>query len=271
MSRIACGVLALLLCSFSTASGDLIDSGVSVTGDLVFNQAESMAFGNGVVGGTFAARENSFETPSSFIGNVVIGPNPVSGDFVRHGGGITSRGDGLRISASGQAIGEESGFRAIMSQPSLGGTAPMVFDNQTQTTYVFDMSVRYNHSVNATGTEAFGSSAYSLSLDGSNLLDVNVISDTIFGNVLNGQPVAGTGGEVSELDVFTFQFELAPGMSRTILIDYMFEGVSASADATVTGFAASFLSIDNVSAIPEPSSTAAMMMIGMWCLSRRKR
>ncbi len=92
-----------------------------------------------------------------------------------------------------------------------------------------------------------------IDLDSTSVFDSEIISDTIFGNGINGSFIGGFGGAGSASEVAFFSTVLTPGQS-TLELDYTTEGITFESPTSVTGTIDYLLSVDDVAAVPEPDT-----------------
>jgi len=222
------------------------------------------------VAGVPGARQARFEG-----GRIVRGRNPIRTFLPHHGDGVVGAGDGIGAVVSTEvfARGRPQFFRADLDfdDTSLFRSTPMLFGNLSPNIYRFDLSLSYAHHVFARGPDAGIRSDLDLELNGREIFTSELISDTVTGNFRN-RPVRGFGGLLRERGVHQFSFVLSPFQFASVGVDYTLEGppIFGMADGYAEGHGRFFLSIDNVTQVPEPSLPIGAILLGMGCIRWRR-
>lgn len=253
----------------------ILPSDVTIFGTYVFDEdgsfAPPAANQNGAIFSVIGGIEDSRTEYSSDV--VTSGTGRINAVFTHHGGGIVGTGDGFGGTSSVDATDTFS-FRA---DTDLDNSNPLasplnIVNNSASQRYRFEFSLTYNHQVDATGDDAGLRSDIDLELDGERVFNSELISDTIFGNVVDGLPAAGSGGLLSASGTHQFAFVLDPGEFSRLALDYTMESADYPfiSDGQTIGAASYFISIDNVVAVPEPG-TMAIFGLGLVTLGFRRR
>ncbi len=257
------------------ARAGLIPGDLDFTGSYFFDTLDADQTGDAVQSGTLFGRVSGVDTTVGYTGtSVSSGSNPVFETLLEHGDGVAQDGDGFGGTAS-VTVPSSAALSDFFADTDLGEDnqpIPLVITNNSLTQpYQIWMSLSYDHTVSAAGSNSFIISDLELKRDGGALIDRELISDTdpLFGNQKNGNPFPGAGGTVSDSGLFSFSFTLAPSTQTGITLDYtMFGRVLNAGDGPITGTASHFLSVDNVVAVPEPSSLLLFGMFLAGCLRR---
>ena len=253
----------IALCAMTTFSASqanaeiILPSDVTIFGTYVFDTdgsfAPPAANQRGAIFSVIGGIEDSRSEYASDI--VTSGNESINAVFTHHGGGIVGTGDGFGGSSSVDATDTFS-FRA---DTDLDNSNPLasplnIVNNSATQRYRFDFSLTYNHQVESTGDDAGLRSDLDLELDGERVFNSELISDTIFGNIVDEVPVAGSGGLLSASGTHQFSFLLDPGQFSRLSLDYTMESADYPfiSDGQTVGSASYFISIDNVVAVPEP-------------------
>ena len=219
--------------------------------------------------GTFFAREGGLDTIHTFVGppGDVLPNDSVTGILTDHGGGVVGAGDGFGITynlSADSAPGDLDGEGVTDLFLGAGGGAPMtVINTSASVFYRVDFSVAYDHDVNAGGADHFVESDLEIEMNGIQLFEAEIISDTFVGNSINKVSAPGFGGLVEDDGVFTDSVTVAPGNTVNIGLDYTGNADAFAPDGTGAATADIFLSLDNiVVVIPEPN-TLSLVVLGL--------
>ncbi|MEM9367404.1 MAG: hypothetical protein AAGD07_15545 [Planctomycetota bacterium] len=210
-------------------------------------------------------------TIKTYIGDVLSpDPNAIDTALTHHGNGVVGAGDGFGGSAIIRGTTDvDTSFRADidLDNASPGFSQPLVFFNRSATqSYEVSLSLAYDHDVQASGPDAGIRSDFDLTVNSTKVFGSELVSDTMTGDFFNG-PLASTGALLEDDGIFQFSMVLSPGQISTVGLDHTIEGpASGFKSGTVTGNATYFLSLDNVTAVPEPSSVllGALLVIGIF-------
>ncbi|MEM6690751.1 MAG: hypothetical protein AAF664_15050 [Planctomycetota bacterium] len=266
----------------STEADLLFPADVEAFGLYRFDSRPSQSFfgPNVEQSGSLYARldgNDSIERLNYMSGNpgMLMGPNPVGGFLTRHGGGTVGGGDGFggtaRVSANTSMM---TGFRADTDLDFDRGPpapTPLIITNQSvNLSYRVFMSFEYDHEVNTSGPDASVRSDFDVGLDDTRLFNSELISDSE-GNVVDEVDLVGQFGGLLQADgVFQFNFLLSPGETREVFLDYTQESRDFS-NGQASGEASYFLSIDNITAVPEPGSLALVGFVVLFATQVRSR
>lgn len=250
----------------ATIDPNIIISGASISYDTV----SSFSDGDAAHSGTFSLTSGGSTSTSSFAdGLLILGSNPLNGT-------LTDTGDGFGISGSASAD------RANTDSEFLAGVDLALTVTNNSVTDVFEVvfGVTFSQSIDATGTDAYVTSEFVVG-DVTNNVEIffsDITSDTVNGNEVDGNPVAGFGGPLSDSDSTTFSITLNPGESLDMDGFWTGEG-GAYADATsfadLVGFTGSLTVVDvvNQTAVPVPGALYLFVsgLLGLVGMARRKK
>jgi len=262
----------LVLCA--TGDATPIPPALTLTGAFQIDQDGSDDLdvtGGSTQSGSVFVREGGVDTTTTFSDETVAGSNPLSGT-------LTDTGDGFGGTASGSATGPlfPPPLQGYFADTDLGDgeTMPLTITNSSTTDFfrIF-FSLTFSHSVFASGDDGYADSDLEIELDGIEIFESKLLSDTFFGNEIDGTSVPGFGGTLSASGPFLFEIIVAPnGGFREITLDHTMEGAIFEPGAsTIT--ADYFLSVDsvvNLGAIPEPGAYL-LFGTGLFALAALRR
>ncbi len=269
-------LVASVLLVGTSAKADLIPNEVAIFGTYVFDEngsfAPPAANQSGTIYSIIAGVENAKTEYTD--ATVTLGNEDISALFSQHGGGTVGSGDGF----GGNALVDATNTFAFRADTDLDDSnslaSPLnIVNNSALQRYRFEFSLTFDHQVDASGADAGLRSDIDLELAGNRIFNSELISDTVIGNIVNGAPASGFGGLLTASGTFQFSFELDPGEFTEIGFDYTMESAAypfISSGQTV-GSASYFLSIDNIVAVPEPSSLALVGVVVFGLVYRRRR
>jgi PEP-CTERM motif-containing protein len=268
ISRRALLVCTVLFALSAPAWATPIPAALSFTGDYQYDVTggdELAIAGAATQSGSIFAREGGVDTPTTLLDLIVTGSNPLSGTLTDHGNGVLGAGDGFGGLATGSASG--TGFHGFFSDTDLGDGEPnplTIANSALLDTFQIFFSLTFEHTATAGGVDGWADSDLEVLLDGVEIFESKLTSDTIFGNEIDHSPVSGFGGPVSASGSFLFSIQVGPGGFRTVGLDHTMEGTAnlfeppddpfSSSSVSVPGY---FLSVDNVvnlGEVPEPGS-----------------
>ncbi|MEM0897320.1 MAG: PEP-CTERM sorting domain-containing protein [Verrucomicrobiota bacterium] len=277
-----CSLLGL--CAFlSVPAGH---AAVAIPGDITITGTMEMDdfFGSGTViqSGRFYSSVNSVEDERTYLGppGDVLPSGSVTANFTHHGGGVVGDGDGFGIewnlSADSSPGDLDDTSETDIKLGAGGGTPIVVTNNSLIDTYQVFFSIQYDHTVEANGSDAFVESDLEVEINGLQIFEAEIISDTdpAFGNTINKVDTGDAGGEVTDSGTFFTSLTLAPGTFQTIGFDYTgnADAFPPIFDGTGSGTGEIILSVDNIVLIPEPDALA-LLFAGLVLTAglRRKR
>ncbi|HBE71644.1 MAG TPA: hypothetical protein DDW52_26170 [Planctomycetaceae bacterium] len=262
----------LLWLSFShVANADAIPANLIFLGQYEYDVANSFAdpglIGNASHSGSIFSRVGGVDSTTTFSdGAIDSGANPLSSFFSMHGGGIAGGGDGFGGSSVASA-GLDGEFRVDTDQV----TVPLIVANNTSQAYEIVFNLSFDHTVFSAGTASYVRSDIELNREGSAILANEIVSDTLVSNEKGGVETGDKGGTVTDSGEMLYTFTLAPGESTAFDIDYTSENFFIPPDGNVTSSANYFLSIDNITAVPEPASGVVGFLGMVVVLLKRRR
>lgn len=262
--RLAPRLLATIILFSTPARAGLIPADLDFSGFFFWDTFDAVEDGDATQSGTVFSKIGGVTSTTNYSGTGIdSGSNPNGGFPTHHGDGVAQAGDGYGGTASASIAAGTAGSE-FFADTDLGEDnypVPLVINNTSTTqSYKIWMSLMYDHSVEATGSMGYVISDLELKQGHSDLLDREIISDTWLGNEKNGGAFPGFGGEVDDSGLFQFNFTLAPLTQTWVVLDHTLEGLIVPDGDSLTGTASYFLSIDNVTAVPEPS---AFLLFGL--------
>lgn len=239
-------------------TSDIIINGIADYGD-------SLGFAVDVVqAGSYSAKQGGVTTTNSINGNTVTGRRPLAATLSEIGDGF-----GITGSVDGAIDGGEGRFPV-----DIGFS---IFNNSISAIYKLTLQFDYNHSVTASGGDAYAASKFSL-FDDTHILDLilrDVVSDTFFGDHKNGAGLTTFGAAVTDSGTLFLDLFLNPGDILDLAIEYeMNSGVYSDPGSMMARFS-SFLSVASVErvevAIPAPATFFLMLAGGLALMTRRRQ
>jgi hypothetical protein len=214
-----------------------------------------------------------------------------SGDLIAIYGGVENRygyadGSGLIVLAPGfPATGDGLGIdgETVDAEFATGIDFSIdVTNNSLTETYRVTFGVVFENVVGAFGEDSYADSEFVISTDGfaTEEFFTDLVSDTWYGNTVDGFDVAGFGGELTASGSDSFFIDLAPGANALVEGFWTMEGgafgFAADEDAYASLYATLTIdSVENLDAppIPEPGSFALLAagIAGLVVAKRRRR
>jgi len=195
-------LLLVVLSNTQVVNATVIDPDISIDWETIFDDGFSFGSTSGAI---INKEEGAATATTTFAGSTVTGVNPLEG-------AATNTGDGFRIEGSGKesGIGEEF---------AVGIDSHMDISNASaSSTFEVVLKLVHSNTVDSKGVDAFADSEFTVDLDLepsvagpiSEMFFSDVVSDTMFGNEIGGDPTGFFGGEVSVTGTDLFTFILAP-------------------------------------------------------------
>lgn len=249
---------AALALQVSVAQAVPFDPGLSVSGSVTLDTGFTVN-GSGTLDATVGGSSHNLAYP----GTVSINVAP---------GGISDINDGIGF--TGQAY--ETASDLGPGEFAIGIDSIMSLVNTTVSS-IFDVTFKlsYSNLVEAGGPDAFSDSELTLGSNGGfdDIFFSDLISDTLNGNEIGGNPAAGFGGELSEAGDLFFSFTLNPSDILDLEMVLTLEG-GEFADGFAKADILAFLSIDQVdvrsTAVPLPG-TFVLVGLGLILLPLQRR
>ena len=258
--------LGFLMLTGAVAESAPIGPHVSVTGSATYDTGFSFVE-NASHDGTMTVTVGGATTTTTyganstgFMAGVASGANPLMGT-------LTDTGDGFGITgtASGSGATADAEF-------GIGIDIAMTITNNSPTD-IYQVTIRtvFGNTVDSVGTDAYVDSEFTLDsrlspapAPGIEEFFTDLVTDTVNGNKVDGNPLPDLGGPLSESGSDTLVLTLNPSDSYIIEGDWTLEG-GAFDDASSEAFLDDFnvqLTILDVQYIPEPS-TLALATLGL--------
>lgn len=217
--------LAALLASLAVPAWAVpFSSDLAITGSVGFDSGYAAAnlAGTGTQDGSFRAVQGGATSSSTFTGPTVSGGNPLSGT-------LTDLGDGFGFIGRASASGDNTPGAPLYG---IGIDVGLnVANNSGTDTYKVTFNIDFSHQVNSAGDDAYADSNFTV-FDRAGNQDIfftDLLSDTLFGNEIGGQPTGSSGGAMSEAGPFSFAITLLAGQS------FLFDPTLHDLSWTLTG------------------------------------
>ena len=266
------GVVAF--CWGFSANALPFSSDLSISGSV--NYDTSYASGNlsgaGSQAGSLSVIQGGVNSSSTFSDVSVTGSNPLSAT-------LSDIGDGLGFTGRASASGANG-----TSTFGLGIDLGLNLTNSSATdSYVVMFNVNFNHSVDASGADAFAhSNFYVRDKAGSgDVFYTDLFTDTVYGNQVGGVDTGGVGGMLSESGLASFMLTLLPGQSIVFdpgqyELSWTLSGGAYSQDGMASAFLEAFVSIASVERLGGPNpvpvpATWLLMLAGAAALRWNRR
>lgn len=235
-----------------------IDSNVSISGSVSFDDTASLIDGGATQTGAFGSvlAGSSAAHSSTLSGTTVTGGNS-------HGGSLSDIGDGVfaNYNLNGSSQGSESGlttdFRFDLENTSLTDSFRVTFE------------VDIDNNADADGTDAFIHSQFSLfDSSSADIFFSDLLSDTSLGDEFNGGFPPTSGGALVDTRTFTFSFDLNPG--DNIFFDGFIDMTAGAFDSSTSysgqlDSSINLMRVENLSStnpVPLPS-TLLLLVVGL--------
>ena len=265
--------LGVLMLTGVLAEAAPIDPDITITGDVTLDIGYTGAFDNASLSGTITRTVGGTITTTNYSDpgtGVVVGTNPIGGDLTDTGDGFGATGV-ARATASAASDGEfQVGIDIVMS----------ITNNSALDVFQVTILTTFANSVDASGADAYTDSEFTLDRrlstvppPGTEEFFTDLVTDTVFGNTVGGNPVPGLGGPLSENGTDTLVLTLNPGETYIIEGDWTMAGGaffdSAGSAASLENFSV-MVTIQDV--IPEPATLSLLALgIGAMGIGRRRR
>lgn len=249
-----------------------IDPNVSITGSADLDTGNTGAFDQASIGGTIFVVSGGTTTTSTYsdAGSgtaTVVGADPLNGS-------LTDTGDGFGATGSATATGNVNDDGEFFA----GLDIAMTITNNSGTD-IFQVTIvtTFRNEVDSSGADAYADSEFTLDRrllpalpPGTEEFFTHLVTDTINGNEVGGNPVAGLGGPLTDSGTDTLVLTLNPGDSYVIEGDWTMDGGAfwdnpgdSFADLDLFSVSLTITEVLNISnPIPEPG-TLALLGLGL--------
>lgn len=228
-------IAGLALLPISNTHAIPFTSDISIMGETDFDEG----FALGTTSGTFDLTSGTSTTTSTYSGATVTGADPLAGS-------LTDIGDGFGFDGIARVTDDEFkiGFDTSLD----------VSNNSATDSYEVVFGLDFDNMVNADGSDAFADSELTLDIDFIEAFFSDLLSDTMFGDEVGGDPTDPATFGASLMDSAIgrlFTLTLNPGDTIDMLLSWTlkgedFDGGLAEADLSA------FLYVDSVSNITSP-------------------
>jgi hypothetical protein len=264
--------LSVLVLTATLAAAAPIDPNITITGSVTLDTNYTAAFDDASLSGTLTSTVGGTTSTTDYSDTgtgLVVGANPLSGALTDTGDGFGATGVAAAAS-SAPADGEfEAGIDIVMS----------ITNNSALDIFQVTILTTFSNSVDSTGDDAYTDSEFTLDqrlstepLPGTEEFFSALITDTVNGNEVGGNPVAGLGGPLSETGTDTLVLTLNPGETYIVDGDWTLAGGAffnpGESAASLEGFSVA-MTVQDV--IPEPATLTILAVSGLAIAVRRRR
>lgn len=231
-----------------------------ITGQIDFDNDVALADGNVSQTGSFSVTAGGTTTTSTFSGTTVSGDDPLSGT-------LTNIGDGFGIAGTVNAAFESEFEIGIDIDPW------SITNNSATTPYRITFNVNFSNVVDSGGPDAYADSEFTIKVGGSEVFFSDVISDTVNGNEIGGNPTGDFGGSVNDIDLISFKVLVDPMTTVGLTGAWSLEGgVFESSGFASAAFDAA-ISVENVAPVPLPGTLILLGtgLAGLVAIRRRRK
>jgi hypothetical protein len=245
-----------LLLQFGESQAAPFSADIKITGTSTFDTGFALALGSVSQTGAFSSTAGGLSTISNFNGTTVSGASPILGT-------LTNPGDGFGISADVDALSD--------SQFGIGIDIVIDITNQSAAIpYEVTFEVKFSNEVNSDGLDAIAESELTIDDPSGEVFFTQVVSDTLLGNVIDGVETGSFGGIVEDNGLSSFKILVDPLATLTIEAYSTQYGGAFDIDSAAEIDFASFISVQDVAAVPIPG-TLLLLCSGMACLAAIRR
>ncbi len=239
---------------------------ITITGTADFRDGQAAATDVSQTG-SYSVKQAGVTTTNTVNGTTVTGVDPLAALLTQTGDGV-----GITANVNSAIVGAQGEF------PMDAGLS--IFNSSVSNVYKIWLQFDYNHSVLASGADAFVYSEYSLinrSDNNAMLLYRGVKSDTGTGyqDVLNGVNLGTQGALVANNGSIFLERIINSGELLNLTIQYDMSSGIFSDPGSIDGRFTSFLSIVSVelfeNAIPSPATLFLMLAGGIGLMASRRR
>ena len=220
---LAVGLLAL---AGAIAEAAPIDPNISITGSADLDTGNTGSFDQADIGGTMFIVSGGTTTTSTYSDTgsgspTVVGSDPLSGT-------LTDTGDGFGATGSATATGNAADDGEFFA----GLDIVMTIAN-THATDIFQVTIvtTFTNEVDSSGADAYVDSEFTLDRrllpappPGTEEFFTQLVTDTVNGNEVGGNPVSGLGGPLTDSGTDTLVLTLNPGDTYVIEGDWTMDG-----------------------------------------------
>ena len=261
MKRIV--VAVLLIFTGAAAEAALINPNIVITGSATLATGATGAFDDASLSGTMTRTVGgtTTTTPYSDSGTgLVVGANPLNGTLTDTGDGFGCTGVAAATGSSANDGEFEAGIDLVMA----------IANNSATDIFQVTVLTTFTNSVDSAGDDAYADSEFTLDSrlstvppPGTEEFFTQLVTDTVNGNEVGGNPVSGFGGPLSDTGTHTLVLTLNPGDTYIVAGDWTMAGGAyfnpGDSEALLDDFSVT-MTIQEV--IPEPSSIAMIGLVG---------
>lgn len=247
------------LCFLSSVQAAVIPVDINIQATNTFD----VGYGAGVSSGDFSLTSGGTTATSTYASATVTGTNPLTNSLVNTNDGIGFTGSALTTDDVFNV-----GFDSLVS----------VTNNAVSDIYDIVFKLVFSNMVNASGTDAYADSEFTLFANGSEIFFTDLLSDSVNGNTVGGVTNGNFGGSESETDTLYFNFALNPSDLLTLDLSWTLEGGDFDGGESAFEFS-QFLSIESVTlrggqvppSVPAPGSLSLFVIALVGLVARNAR
>lgn len=242
-----CSILCAASLIIPTASATLIDSDLTIEGNVLFDITSDAVIGNANQSADMSQIIGGISTSSSVNDVTPSGANPV-------GGVLTHYGDGVGVNAiAASTASTESTAGAFIFDFSFS-----LLNNSLTDTHKVFFELDFSNIANADGTDAYIDSEINL-FDSLNneLFFSDLTSDSSFGDEKNGVDQGSFGATLLDSGKFLFDVTLAAGAANSFSAVLKMDGEDFTNDSFFAGSSNAFIKVlsseNQTSTTPPPT------------------
>ncbi len=223
---------------------------LAISGSIELDTGFSFDAGSASASGVIDLTVGGTTTTTTYSGGTASGANPLTGTFTDTGDGL-----GLSGSADGTAVDDEfaTGIDFVVDLANLSLTD----------VYEVVFTIDFDHRADADGDDAYVESEFTLDQDFVEVFFTEILSDTAFGDELNGASLGTFGALVTDAGTDSLTVNLAPGASALLEGAFTMEGgvFDPGSALGIFDFGLTIAEINNVTAPPTPTPEPGTMLL----------